>query len=53
MSGVRSFDVSGWDQRRAVAAKAGRTVSVCIPCRNEASTVGALVRQVCTTLMGP
>ncbi|CAB4885318.1 unannotated protein [freshwater metagenome] len=28
----------------AIAAKAGRTVSVCIPCKNEAATIGALVR---------
>ena len=35
------------DLRRAMlAAKHGRTVSVCIPCRDEAGTIGALVRAV-------
>jgi len=29
-----------------LAAKHGRTVSVCIPCRDEAGTIGALVRAV-------
>ena len=30
----------------AIAAKAGRTVSVCIPCKNEAATIGALVQML-------
>ena len=43
VSAVRTFDASNFSIADAVAAKAGRTVSVCIPCRNEASTIGALV----------
>jgi glucosyl-3-phosphoglycerate synthase len=35
------FDPSG-----LVVAKAGRTVSVCIPARNEAATIGPIVRSV-------
>jgi len=33
-----------------VAAKAGRSVSVCIPARNEAATIGPIVDTVVTTL---
>ena len=39
---MRTFDVDDCDDRpTCVAAKAGRTVSVCIPCRDEAATIGA------------
>ncbi len=45
--GVRTFEVPhrfGPDDLAAlVEAKAGRTVSVCIPCRDEAATIGPLV----------
>ena len=34
-----------------VEAKQGRTVSVCIPCRDEAATIGPLVSMVRRTLM--
>lgn len=34
-----------------VAAKAGRTVSVCIPCRDEAATIGPLVSVIRRELM--
>lgn len=43
VSGVRTFDVDDWDAARLVAAKRGRTISMCIPCRNEADTVGPIV----------
>jgi glucosyl-3-phosphoglycerate synthase len=43
MSGVRTFDASSFSIADAVAAKRGRTVSVCIPCRDEAATIGGLV----------
>ena len=35
-----------------VAAKAGRSVSVCIPARNEEATVGAIVHAIVSTLTG-
>ena len=46
VSAVRTFDASSFSIADAVAAKAGRTVSVCIPCKNEAATIGQLVRMV-------
>ena len=44
--GVRTIDVTSWTAPRLVDAKAGRTVSMCIPCRDEAATVGPLVAAV-------
>lgn len=45
--GVRTFEVPDRfgpaDIAALVEAKAGRTVSVCIPCRDEAATIGPLV----------
>lgn len=52
MSGIKTFDPSGWNLDTALAAKRGRTVSVCIPCRNEAETVGDLVRMIDQSLVG-
>lgn len=43
---VRTFHHRQADPSRLVAAKAGRTVSVCIPARDEAETVGAVVAGV-------
>jgi glucosyl-3-phosphoglycerate synthase len=47
----RDFSLRDWSLEAAVAAKAGRTVSLCIPCHDEAITVGAIVgrarRQLC------
>ncbi len=47
---VRTFGVperfTPTDLERMVAAKAGRTVSVCIPCRDEAATIGSLVSAI-------
>jgi glucosyl-3-phosphoglycerate synthase len=51
VSAVRTFDPSAYSIADAVAAKAGRTVSVCIPCRNEAATIGALVRMLRSSLV--
>lgn len=51
VSAVRTFDASSFRIEDAVAAKRGRTVSVCIPCRNEAETIGDLVRMVRTQLV--
>ena len=39
------------DLASIVASKAGRTVSVCIPCRDEAATVGSLVSVIRKELM--
>ena len=52
MTGIKNFDPTGWNLDVAVAAKRGRTVSVCIPCRNEAETVGDLVRMIDQSLVG-
>lgn len=43
MSAVRTFDASGFSIADALAAKQGRTISVCIPCKNEAATIAHLV----------
>ena len=51
VSGVRTFDASSFSIADAVAAKGDRTVSVCIPCRNEAATIGALVSMLHSTLV--
>ena len=48
-----SFDLTGWTRERAVAAKAGRTISLCIPCRDEANTIGGLVTIAKSALCGP
>ncbi len=39
------------DLARVAAAKSGRTVSVCIPCRDEAATIGSLVSVIRKELM--
>src|SRR6187431_429122 len=52
MTGVRTFEVDDCAGDRLVAAKAGRTVSVCIPCRDEAATIGPLVSVIRRELMG-
>ncbi len=43
---IRAFDHQDFDAARLVEAKAGRTVSVCLPAHNEASTVGVIVRTI-------
>ncbi|MFK8024344.1 MAG: glucosyl-3-phosphoglycerate synthase [Ilumatobacter sp.] len=52
---VRRFDdaerLTSTDAAGVVAAKRGRTVSVCIPCRDEAATVGSLVSLIRAELM--
>jgi glucosyl-3-phosphoglycerate synthase len=52
MTGVRTFEIDDTAGDRLVAAKAGRTVSVCIPCRDEAATIGPLVSVIRHELMG-
>ncbi|HVX23043.1 MAG TPA: glucosyl-3-phosphoglycerate synthase [Acidimicrobiales bacterium] len=44
--GPRTFDGSAFDADDLVAAKAGRSVTVCIPARDEERTVGAVVGAV-------
>ncbi|MFV0256945.1 MAG: glucosyl-3-phosphoglycerate synthase [Acidimicrobiales bacterium] len=50
-AGVRRFPAAGRTIAGVAAGKQGRTVAVCIPCRDEAATIGALVRSVRRTLM--
>lgn len=40
---VRTFDLAGATVADAVRAKGGRTISLCIPCKDEAATIGPLV----------
>ena len=53
--GVRTFPAAERLDEAAVAAvvaaKAGRTVSVCVPCRDEAATIGPLVSVIRRELM--
>jgi glucosyl-3-phosphoglycerate synthase len=51
---VRDFTVTASLTSQARLAKATTSVSVCIPCRNEATTIGPIVRQIVDELMeGP
>ena len=52
MTGVRTFEVDDRAGDLLVAAKVGRTVSVCIPCRDEAATIGPIVSVIRRELMG-
>jgi glucosyl-3-phosphoglycerate synthase len=45
-AGPRTLHHSDFPTAMVLAAKAGRTVSVCIPARDEGSTVGSVVRAV-------
>ena len=45
-SAIRSFEMSDRTIDSVVDAKAGRTVSLCIPCRDEAATIGPLVSAI-------
>jgi glucosyl-3-phosphoglycerate synthase len=47
---IRSFDHRDFEVTALVAARAGRRVAVCLPARNEAGTVGAIVASVRGTL---
>jgi glucosyl-3-phosphoglycerate synthase len=51
MSGVRTFGVEQLDVAAVLQAKEGQTVSVCIPCRDEAATIGPLVSVIRSELM--
>ena len=51
MTGVRTFTAEGVSAVDIAARKTGRTVSVCIPCRDEAATIGPLVSVIRSELM--
>lgn len=51
MSGIRSIDGAQFSIDELVAAKGARTVSLCIPCRDEASTIGAVVAAIRNNLV--
>jgi glucosyl-3-phosphoglycerate synthase len=48
---LRSFDHREFALARLVEAKRGRTISVCLPARNEEATVGQVVKAIRTALM--
>ena len=50
--GIRTFHHAQFEVADLVAAKAGRTVSVCLPARNEAATVGRIVADISDQLQG-
>jgi len=43
---IRSFEASDHSIDSVLEAKGGRTVSICIPCRDEAATIGPLVSAI-------
>lgn len=45
-SAIRSFELSDRTIDSLIDAKGGRTVSLCIPCRDEAATIGPLVSAI-------
>jgi glucosyl-3-phosphoglycerate synthase len=49
---VRTFDVRHWTLDDALAAKGAHHISMCIPCRDEATTIGTLVTQVRDSVFG-
>lgn len=48
---MRTFDATSFTMNDALAAKAGQTVSMCLPCKNEAETIGAVVHMVRSMLV--
>ena len=46
------YSLGQWSLDDAIAAKNGRTVSLCIPCRDEAITVGDIVGMARRDLVG-
>jgi len=49
---IKTFDPRSWTLETALELKGDTTVSVCIPCRNEADTVGDLIRMIEPDLLG-
>ena len=52
MTLIRTFEVDDCAADLISAAKGDRTVSMCIPCRDEAATIGPLVSVIRAELMG-
>jgi glucosyl-3-phosphoglycerate synthase len=50
-SGLRSFDHRSFSPAGLADVKDGRTISVCVPARDEAPTVGSIVDTIRTELM--
>jgi glucosyl-3-phosphoglycerate synthase len=48
---IRTFPAGRVTVEHAVGAKRGRTVSVCVPCRNEGATIGRIVEETRHLLM--
>jgi glucosyl-3-phosphoglycerate synthase len=48
---LRTFHVDDFDAEALADAKGGRTISVCLPARNEAATVGPIVEVIRTELV--
>ena len=48
---LRTFHHAQFDARALADAKAGQTVSVCLPARNEAATVGSIVTAIRRSLV--
>jgi glucosyl-3-phosphoglycerate synthase len=44
--GIQTFDTSGWNLQRALAAKGNQTISICLPCHNEEATIGSLIAEM-------
>jgi glucosyl-3-phosphoglycerate synthase len=50
-AGVRTFATANWTIEEALRHKGDNTISVCMPCQNEAGTVGAIVSDIRSKLM--
>lgn len=50
--GIKTFDPGAWTLQTALEAKGDTTISVCIPCKNEADTIGDLIRLIEPDLVG-
>lgn len=49
---IKTFDARNWSLDSTLELKGDVTVSVCIPCRNEADTIGDLIRMIEPELVG-
>lgn len=49
---IKTFDPTSWNLATALELKGTTTVSVCIPCKNEAETIGDLIRMIEPALVG-
>jgi glucosyl-3-phosphoglycerate synthase len=49
---IKTFDPHSWSLDTALDLKGATSVSVCIPCRNEAETIGDLIRMIEPDLVG-